>query len=63
IFKAIKTKFGASIASHKISAQRAEAYCRAIAHNIILVFKRFWTVPQQNIKFKYYKNPEKSKRN
>lgn len=35
-FKAIKTKFGASIASHKISAQRAEAYCRAIAHNIIL---------------------------
>jgi transposase len=39
IFKAIKTKFGASIASHKISAQRAEAYCRAIAHNIILFFK------------------------
>ncbi|MBN1793185.1 transposase [Candidatus Woesearchaeota archaeon] len=36
VFKAIKTKFGASIASHKISAQRAEAYFRAIAHNIIL---------------------------
>ena len=39
-FKAIKTKFGASIASHKISAQRAEAYCRAIAHNIILKILR-----------------------
>jgi IS5 family transposase len=36
IFKAFKTKFGASIASHKISAQRAEAYCAAIAHNIFL---------------------------
>jgi transposase len=39
VFKAIKTKFGPSIASHKISAQRAEAYCRAIAHNIISVFQ------------------------
>jgi transposase len=48
VFKAIKTKFGASIASHKISAQRAEAYCRAIAHNIILRilrdFERFHSV-------------------
>lgn len=35
IFKAIKCKFGASISSTKISAQRAEAYCRAITHNII----------------------------
>lgn len=36
VFKAIKTKFGANISANKISAQRAEAYCRAIAHNIIL---------------------------
>lgn len=38
VFKAIKTKFGASVSSVKISAQRAELYCRAIAHNIILFF-------------------------
>jgi transposase len=38
IFKAIKTKFGASVSSVKISAQRAELYCRAIAHNIIVVY-------------------------
>ncbi len=37
VFKAIKTKFGASISANKISAQRAEAYCRAIAHNIIFL--------------------------
>jgi hypothetical protein len=39
VFKAIKTKFGANISANKISAQRAEAYCRAIAHNIILFFQ------------------------
>jgi hypothetical protein len=39
IFKALKTKFGASVSSVKISAQRAEMYCRAIAHNSIVVFK------------------------
>ena len=38
VFKAIKTKFGASVSSVKISAQRAELYCRAIAHNIICCF-------------------------
>jgi hypothetical protein len=38
IFKAIKTKFGASVSSIKISAQRAEMYCRAIAHNTFLIF-------------------------
>jgi transposase len=48
IFKAIKTKFGASIASHKISAQRAEAYCRAIAHNIILFFKEILDASEKN---------------
>ena len=37
-FKSIKTKFGSSISSVKISAQRAEMYCRAIAHNIIFCF-------------------------
>lgn len=42
VFKAIKTKFGASITSHKISAQRTEAYCRAIAHNIILRIQRLF---------------------
>lgn len=35
VFSAIKRKFGANISSVKISAQRAETYCRAIAHNII----------------------------
>lgn len=34
-FSAIKRKFGASVSSLRISAQRAEIYCRAIAHNII----------------------------
>ena len=34
MFSAIKKKFGASVSSVKISAQRAEMYCRAIAHNI-----------------------------
>ena len=52
-FKAIKTKFGASIASHKISAQRAEAYCRAIAHNIILVFQEILDAPAKPIIFIY----------
>jgi len=35
VFSAIKRKFGASVNSVKFSAQRAEMYCRAIAHNII----------------------------
>lgn len=42
VFKAIKTKFGASLSSIKISAQRAEIYCRAIAHNIIFIFYRLF---------------------
>jgi transposase len=42
VFKAFKTKFGASIASHKISAQRAEAYCAAIAHNLIFKIRDFF---------------------
>ena len=42
VFKAIKTKFGFSVSSVKISAQRAEMYCRAIAHNIICYFLRLF---------------------
>lgn len=34
VFSAFKRKFGASVSSAKFSAQRAEIYCRAIAHNI-----------------------------
>ena len=37
-FKSIKCKFGSSVSCIKISAQRAEVYCRAIAHNIISLF-------------------------
>jgi len=35
VFSAMKRKFGPSVSSVKFSAQRAEMYCRAIAHNII----------------------------
>jgi len=35
VFGATKRKFGASVNSVKFSSQRAEMYCRAIAHNII----------------------------
>ncbi|MFO8016433.1 MAG: IS5 family transposase [Candidatus Woesearchaeota archaeon] len=38
VFKAMKCKFGPSVSSVKISAQRAEIYCRAIAHNILSYF-------------------------
>lgn len=41
VFSAIKRKFGASISSTTISAQRAEMYCRAIAHNIFVAFIDF----------------------
>jgi hypothetical protein len=41
-FKTIKTKFGANLSSDKISAQRAETYCRAIAHNIISKISRLF---------------------
>jgi len=34
-FKATKTKFGSSVSCMTIITQRAELYCRAIAHNII----------------------------
>lgn len=36
VIGAIKRKFGASVSSIKFSAQRAELYCRAIAHNITI---------------------------
>jgi len=41
VFSAIKRKFGASVNSVKFSAQRAEMYCRAIAHNIFLFLSNF----------------------
>jgi hypothetical protein len=45
-FKAIKCKYGASVSSVNFSAQRAEMYCRAIAHNIFSnFFKTFSTHP------------------
>ena len=40
VFSAFKRKFGVGISSVKFSAQRAELYCRAIAHNVILRFLR-----------------------
>ena len=41
VFSAIKRKFGSSVSSVKFSAQRAEMYCRAIAHNIFLFLLDF----------------------
>ena len=41
VFKAIKCKFGSSVSSVKFPAQRAEMYCRAIAHNIFLFYLDF----------------------
>jgi transposase len=42
VFSATKKKFGCSVSSVKISAQRAEIYCRAIAHNIISNFYKLF---------------------
>ena len=42
VFKAMKTKYGPSLNSIKISAQRAEIYCRAIAHNLFSYFPRLF---------------------
>ncbi|MBI1935281.1 IS5 family transposase [Candidatus Woesearchaeota archaeon] len=38
----MKRKFGASVSSLKIKSQRAEMYCRAIAHNTILCFRDYF---------------------
>lgn len=38
VFSSVKRKFGASVSSLKMKSQRAEMYCRAIAHNTILRF-------------------------
>jgi transposase len=53
VIGAMKKKFGPSISSVKISAQRAEMYCRALAHNIISslrgLFQRSrWEMAQKN---------------
>ena len=37
-FGSLKRKYGGSVLSKTISAQRAEIYCRAIAHNLCLYF-------------------------
>jgi hypothetical protein len=43
----LKRKFGASVSSLKLKGQRAEMYCRAIAHNtIIRLYWRFSTSPK-----------------
>lgn len=42
VFSAIKRKFGPSVSSVIFSAQRAEMYCRAIAHNIFLFLVRLF---------------------
>ena len=40
VFSAFKRKFGVGVSSVRFSAQRAELYCKAIAHNVILRFHR-----------------------
>jgi len=42
VISAFKRKFGASVSSVKFSAQRAELYCRAITHNIFLIYIRLF---------------------
>jgi hypothetical protein len=41
VFSAIKRKFGASLSSVKLKAQKAEMCCRAIAHNISVILCDF----------------------
>jgi len=38
VFSSFKRRFGPSVSSVKISTQRAEVYCRAIAYNIVCCF-------------------------
>ena len=42
VISAVKRKFGASVNSVSASAQRAELYCRAIAHNLFLLVLRLF---------------------
>ena len=42
VFSAFKRKFGPSLSSVKLSAQRAEVYCRAIAHNLFSLLLRLF---------------------
>ena len=42
VFFSMKRKFGASVSSLKMKSQRAEMYCRAIAHNTILCFRDYF---------------------
>jgi len=43
--KSFKGKFGASVSAVNITTQRAEVYCRAIAHNIINVMTDIFNAP------------------
>ena len=42
VFSSFKRRFGPSVSSVKISTQRVEVYCRAIAYNIIYCFSRLF---------------------
>lgn len=53
VFSSIKRKFGASLSSVKISAQRAETYCRAITHNIILKIQEIFNNTLLIVKYIY----------
>ncbi len=48
VFKAMNTKFGSSVSSIKFSAQRAEIYCRAIAHNIFSLIMDSLNAPPES---------------
>jgi len=55
VFSAIKRKFGASVSSTTYTAQRAELYSRAIAHNIINLIQRlFERSPRRRKIYKTY---------
>jgi transposase len=43
MIKSLNTKFGSSVSSVKFTAQRADIYCRAIAHNLMQDFYFIWT--------------------
>jgi hypothetical protein len=52
VFSSLKRKFGVSLSSVQISAQRAEMYCRAIAHNLGVAIHDFLNAASKFITFK-----------
>jgi len=42
IFHAFKQKYGSSVNSKNITSARSEVYCKAILHNIFLIFIESW---------------------